>query len=216
MSESRYPLKWPGNWPRTPARARKRAEFRMSTASSKVVDGVAVKTHSEVHVTLTAAVDRLEQQFRLLEVTRPVLTTNVELRLDGRPRSGQRDPDDPGASVYFKLNGADRCLACDKWDRVADNIAALAAHIDALRRIDRYGVGGIDQAFRGYTALQPATTEWWLVLGVPKDATVAQIEAAFLTGAKTHHPDRGGSHHAMARLTEARALALALHDEVLV
>jgi hypothetical protein len=57
--------------------------------------------------------------------------------------------------VYFKLHGKDRVLACDKWDRVADNIAAIAAHIDAIRRQDRYGVGTIDQAFAGYSALPP-------------------------------------------------------------
>jgi hypothetical protein len=33
---------------------------------------------------------------------------------------------------------------------VADNIAAIAAHIDAIRRQDRYGVGTLDQAFAGY------------------------------------------------------------------
>ena len=62
-------------------------------------------------------------------------------------------PDDPGVAVYFQLHDKERVLACDKWDTVADNIAAIAAHIDGIRRQDRYGVGTIDQAFAGYSAL---------------------------------------------------------------
>jgi hypothetical protein len=62
----------------------------------------------------------------------PVLSTNVSLRLDGRPRSDE-NPADPGAAVYFQLSGKATVLACDRYVDVADNIAAIAAHIDALR-----------------------------------------------------------------------------------
>jgi len=162
---------------------------------------------AQVSLSVAAAVERLEYQLGEIGATNPVLSTNVEPTLTGRPRGNAADPQDVGAAVYFKLNGADRVLACDKWTRVADNIAALAAHIDAIRRIDRYGVGSLDQAFRGYTALQPATCEWWLVLGVPRDAPMEKIEAAFTKLAKEHHPDRGGDVNQMSRLTEARRLA---------
>lgn len=114
-----------------------------------------------------------------------------------------------GVAVYFSLKGQMRCLACDAWDRVADNICAVAQHIDALRRIDRYGVGTMEQAFAGYgPRLQAAPSEWNIVLGVALTATIEQINEAFTRLSKTAHPDAGGSHDAMARLTEARAMAL--------
>ena len=91
-------------------------------------------------------------------------------------------PDDPGVAVYFQLHDKERVLACDKWDTVADNIAAIAAHIDGIRRQDRYGVGTIDQAFAGYSALPPPggtsrpTRPWHEVLGVNRFATPEEAE----------------------------------------
>jgi hypothetical protein len=98
----------------------------------------------------------------------PVISTNLKLRLDGLPRSDQATPADPGVAVYFELDGKTIVLACDKWNRVADNIYAIAKHVDALRGQDRWGVGTVEQAFRGYTALPSGdgTDPWWHVLGV--------------------------------------------------
>src|SRR5690606_23128990 len=119
-----------------------------------------------------------------------IVSSDLRLRMDGMPYANQSQPDDPGVAVYFKLNGRDRCLACDKWTRIADNIAAVAGHIEALRTIDRYGVGTLDQAFAGYTMLTSAPDDWWLVLGVPKHATLEQIEAAWRDRVATAHPDQ--------------------------
>lgn len=205
----RFPLQWPGNWPRTAPHERRPATFRRTQEgpAAMLAPGQTKPKKAQVILSVAAAVERLEYQLSQIGAVQVVLSTNVEPTLTGRPRGNAADPADVGAAVYFKLNGADRVLACDKWTRIADNIAALAAHIDAIRRIDRYGVGSLDQAFRGYTALQPATCEWWLVLGVPRNAPLEKIEAAFTELAKKHHPDRGGDANQMARLTEARRLA---------
>ncbi len=77
-------------------------------------------------------------------------------------------------------------------------------HIRALRAIERYGIGTLAQAFRGYVALAPTEYDWRLVLGVKETATLADVEAAFLVLAKQHHPDAGGRHDDMTRLTAAR------------
>ena len=140
---SRYPLEWPIGWQRTPGHRRLRANF----STKKTIDG---------RVTCREATVRLEAELDRLGATTPVLSTHVTLRLDGSPRSDE-EPRDPGAAVYFRFKGKAQVLACDKWNRVADNIAAMAAHIDALRRVDRYGVGTIEQALAGYKAL-PADT----------------------------------------------------------
>jgi DnaJ-domain-containing protein 1 len=129
------------------------------------------------------------------------------VRLDGLPRSGHREPDDPGAAVYFSLHGKPRCLACDRWNTVAENLAAIAAHVSAIRAVDRYGVGTLDQAFAGYAQLPASTEEWWTILGVAPDASRTEIDEAFRALAKKVHPDAGGSNEAMARLNEARRAA---------
>lgn len=124
------------------------------------------------------------------------------------PLSAQTEPKDPGTAVYVAFQGKPLVFACDKWDRVADNLVAIAQHIDALRRIDRYGVGKLEQAFVGYAALPPSAEDWRIVLGVGEYATVDQVNAAFLEKAKSAHPDVGGTHDEMAKLTAARDLAM--------
>jgi DnaJ-domain-containing protein 1 len=116
------------------------------------------------------------------------------------PYSGKKQPDDPGVAVYFRLGKKDRVLACDRWDKVIDNLWAISKHIDSMRGQMRWGVGSIDQAFAGYQALPPANAkEWWQVLGVHPNATLEDVKVAYRSLAKLAHPDRGGS---QARMTE--------------
>lgn len=201
MSDQRYPLSWPSGWART--KYRQPATFR--TSREVTVEGSTVRESKRLSV--TDAIRRLSQQMTLLGATNEVLSTNIPTRLDGLPRAGQPEPSDPGAAVYFKLNGKPRALACDKWDRVADNIAAIAQHVDAIRRIDRYGVGTIEQAFAGYTALPPSADDWRAVFGLNGGATLDAVEAKYRELARTCHPDVGGDPLQMARLNTARDAA---------
>lgn len=131
------------------------------------------------------------------------LSTNFELRADGRPRRDRGIPADPGVAFFFELDSKPHLLACDRWGTVADNIAAIAAHIEALRGQERWGVATLHEAFAGHVAL-PAPEQWWQILGVGMQATAAEITQAYRAKAQTAHPDKGGSEAAMARLNAAR------------
>lgn len=188
----RYPLAWPMHWKRTPPKLRRRAPFKSYKRE----------------VSVAIAIDRLSRELDRMPGARDViLSTNVPLGLRGMPLSLSREPEDTGVAVYLTLERKPLVFACDKWDRVADNIAAISAHLDSLRRIERYGVGRLDQAFVGYAALPPSAEDWRIVLGVGEYATRDQVDAAFIEKAKERHPDRGGSHDEMAKLTAARDLA---------
>jgi len=207
----RFPLAWPMNWKRTPPAERKRARCeRTVTDRSYAAPGqTPTVSKRQVPLTIATALDRLEGELRRLGAAEPIiLSTNVPLSMRGLPLSTEREPSDPGVAVYLTLQRKELVFACDRWDRVADNIAAVAQHIDALRRIERYGVGRLEQAFAGYAALPPAADDWRQVLGVGEYATIEQVNAAFLELAKQLHPDVGGTHEAMARLTAARDLAV--------
>lgn len=104
-------------------------------------------------------------------------------------------PADPSIAVYFTLKGKPHVLACGKWDRAQDNIWAIAKHIEALRGQNRWGVGSIEQAFRGYTALPETSSgaSWWSSLGIPINATPDQVRDAFRAKAKIYHPDSGSA-----------------------
>lgn len=133
-----------------------------------------------------------------------VISTNVELRRDGLPMSGRRDPEDPGVAVYWIRGGQARCMAVDRYDTVADNLAAIAATLDAMRAIDRHGSAEIlDRAFSGFVAL-PAPEQPFQVLGVSATASDDEIERAYRRLAAQHHPDRGGDAETMARINAAR------------
>jgi hypothetical protein len=127
-------------------------------------------------ITVYDAITRLDAELERLRAEDSILSTNLRTGLRGDPLSSQGEPKDPGVAVYFKLNGHDRVLACDLYTGVAGNIAAIASHIDALRRIERYGVGTIEQAFAGYDALPPPGPEnrpiWRAILGFKPDTTV--------------------------------------------
>ena len=201
---ARFPLSWPTGWKRTLPVQRQRARFR-SVSSPR--DGQPYRQARELSVAEATA--RLQGELDRLGASDAILSTNIRLRLDGKPRSDQPEPADVGVAVYFRLGGKPRTLACDRWDRVADNVAAVAAHIDCIRAVERYGVGTLEQAFAGYAALPagPSAEEWWIVLQLAPDATLAQAEEAFRKLARTRHPDAGGSHDAMASLSGARERA---------
>lgn len=198
-----HPLSWPHGWPRTTSYERRRASFGKTQTSGS-------GWKSKAQLSIADGLRRLMEELDRLGVEdgSVVVSTNLKLRVDGLPRSDQGEPSDNGVAVYFRLLGKDQVLACDKWDRAADNIAAIAAHIDAIRRQERYGVGTMAQAFAGYAALphMPAEAQkrsWFVVLGVAPDAPLSECEAAYKRAAKDAHPDFGGSSEKMAVLNDA-------------
>ncbi len=203
-----FPLAWPQGWPRTVAADRRAPKFHTRTREA------GRNWPTSRAVTVAEARGRLQAELDLLRATLPVLSSNMELRLDGQPRSGQRDPDDPGVAVYFQLRGKPRVLACDRWLTVAGNIAAIAAHIDAMRGMDRWGVGSVDRLFEGFTALPaaaPGQRHWRQVLGISSTLSIdaAGLESLRRALARQHHPDvPGGSAERMAEINAAVDQAL--------
>lgn len=203
MTATPFPLAWPHGRPRRQPAERRRAAFgsvRQRGGSSWV---------SKERLSVAEALSRLQHEIDALRASYPVVSSNVELRLDGMPRSGQREPDDPGVAVYFQLAGKPHCLPCDTYDRVADNIAAVAKHIEATRAIERYGVADVAEMFRGFRQLPPPSPrDWREVLCLPPGPHVLQdVEIMYRRLAARRHPDNGGSHDAMAELNAAIAQA---------
>lgn len=208
-----YPLTWPAGWRRLEAHRRTRAAF--SKKEPVYRDGQRIFDRSTV-LTTADSIARVQRELALMGAAREtiVISTNVPTRIDGLPYSKARMPDDPGAAVYWRKGKETRCMAIDRYDRVQDNLAAIAATLEAMRAIERHGGATIlDRAFQGFTAL-PSPVQPWQVLGLSTSSPSRdQVEEAYRRLAMKHHPDRNqGNEDAasqeMARINGARDLLL--------
>lgn len=204
MSETiqRFPLQWPAGWRRTERADRTRAAF--GRAGQGWVDG---QYHHKQPLTITQGIDRVLDQLHAMHISQDdiVISTHLRVRLDGLPIGKQAQPEDPGVAVYWRHGAGTRCMAIDRYDRVEDNLAAIAATLCAMRAIERHGGASIlDRAFTGFVAL-PAPRAWWQVLELKgPNTTRTEIEIAHRRLISKHHPDKGGDAETAADINTAR------------
>lgn len=215
MTPTRYPLQWPVGWKRQPASLRIAGHF----GTAKQAAGSSWR--SKDNITMAQACDRLLSELQRMGVPghRVVISTNVRTRLDGLPYSNEKAPADPGAAVYWHDDLAaggpqDRCMAIDRYTKVEQNVAALAATIEAMRSIERHGGAAIlNRAFTGFQALPAPIVAgmkrpWWEVLECQRTVSRETVEHSYRRMASKLHPDRGGTDAQMAALNVAREEAL--------
>ncbi len=204
-----YPLSWPYGVPRTLPAWRKRARFgkRRASGSARYVP--------LDQLTIGDGLHRLRVELeRYAALEDAVISTNLRMRrTDGHPLKNQPQPDDPGVAVYLPIDGAARCIPCDRWDRVADNLAAVAYALEALRGLDRWVNDATCRAvFEGLALPPPGKTvrrHWRDVLELGNgDVSAEQIRQHYRIIIRDAHPDRGGSAEAAAEVNRARDEAL--------
>jgi len=168
------------------------------------------KTHwreyASFKTSMSGARDGLMHEIELMGGRHIVLSSNVELRLDGLPYAKYREPEDPGAAVYFEYKKKPMVFACDRWIGVKNNIQALRKTVNAIRGIERWGASDMmERAFTGFQALPDQSNgAWWAVLGVSQVATHAEVQAAYKQKRRDAHPDKpGGSHDQFVAVQEA-------------
>ena len=168
---SAYPLHWTPSWPCTSRPQRS-----------------AFGKHS-----YHKATQYLLKQLELLGAKQVVVSTNLQLRLDGLPYSTQPVPADCGVAVYFHLENTPQCFPCDKWDKTEHNLYAIAKTIEALRGIQRWGSREMVAAsFRGFNALpetieetQSESIQWFADC-----TTISDAKRLFRSLANQFHPDK--------------------------
>lgn len=173
-----YPLHWPPAWTRTKHPDYARFQTPFATARNELM-----------------------RELDLLGARDIIISSNVELRRDGLPYAGKRHPEDPAIAVYFKLNGENQCVPCDKWNRAEDNLQAIRLTIAALRGLERWGAKEmVNAAFRGFKALPESiivgagtARAWYEVLEVSQDASPDVIDAVYRRLLHKVHPDKGGN-----------------------
>jgi len=171
-----YPLHWPIEQPRTPRSRRESGAFKGTQEQARKL------ICDEIERVCWGVSGRWEP-----DPLNIVISTNLELRLDGFPCSNRRVPEDPGVAVYFKRDEKWMCFACDKYDQVWKNMKAIAKTLEAIRGIERWGSKEtMDRAFRGFHALPDGSEnanpvmEWFDVLDVdPISATRDEAKRSY-------------------------------------
>lgn len=138
-----------------------------------------------------------------------------KFRLDGKPRAAATATH-PGIILSFEIPGVGKVsYPCDTFTTWEDNLRAVTLALEALRKVDRYGVTKRGQQYRGFLALEataaPAGFEntsdakMFLarVAGVPyHDVTPAQL---IRRAQRRSHPDHGGDAAVFQRVSLAEA-----------
>jgi hypothetical protein len=158
-------------------------------------------------MSMANARDHLMNQLVLMGARYIVLSSNVALRRDGLPYANQPEPSDPGVSVYFQWRGKQMTFACDRWDRVRDNVRAIGKTVEALRGVERWGASDMmERAFSAFEALPPpggpVAASCWDILGITPGSR-ADADVAYRRRAKTAHPDQGGTREEWDALRQA-------------
>lgn len=198
----KYPLTWPSNKVRTPISKMIRALFGKKSDSGNYSSKKDLTVHQATERLMKEidAFTKVGKDWRI-DPEKVIISTNLPPNRKGMPQTGMAQPSDPGVAVYLQLDGKDYCFPCDKWDRVADNIAAIAAHLNAMRGIEWWGVGDSHDVYTGFKALPPGTNElhgkvvrpWRAVFGLDTDVTsYGTALGAYRFLIKKYHTD--GSH----------------------
>ena len=183
-------IQWPAGRRRTPANQRKNGNFKKAGSSIRYDD----------------AVRRVSDELERIRASAPRISTGYATRLDGRPTLNQGRPSDPGAVVYCTMKEKPYAFACDAYTTTEQNIAAIAAHIEATRAIERYGVATAEEMFTSFLAIGSGERHWRDVFALLPGEEIDRdkLDLIFRRLARERHPDQpGGNHSAMSELNAA-------------
>lgn len=182
---------------------------------------------SKFKITPTRMYELLDLELRKLSA-RDVLFQTFHnagaIRSDGQPRSNSY-PSQPGFILTFKnKSGEILSFPCDTYRTMEENLYAVALSLEALRRVDRYGVTRNQEQYRGWKQLPsgagPVGETYDTSLAFFADVTDEKldeitglcagseaasglaIEMLYRRAAKKLHPDMGGSQADFQRLQE--------------
>lgn len=179
-------------WPRELTRHRRRAPFRAGYGDTNQL---------------------LARELAHLKAKSVVLLMAVregDVRLDGRPRADAR-PEHPGVIVVAETPRGQLQFPCDAFDNWVANLLAVALSLEALRKVDRYGVTSHGEQYTGWKALpnpnHQMTSEEALKL-VRRISGRIDPQEAIRTAEKLTHPDAGGNPDDFKRVQEARRVLL--------
>lgn len=170
------------------------------------------RQYSPFRAALSETLTVLERELRMLGAKDARLQIAIPVnrfRIDGRPYADAR-PEHPGIILTCESKHGPLSYPCDTYATWQDNLRAIALALEALRKVDRYGVTKRGEQYRGFLAIEatampstPFTHEPESVTGwLERLLTTAEVVHSsqlplplrtLLRRAQAHtHPDHGG------------------------
>lgn len=157
----------------------------------------------------------LDLELRMLEADNLVFQIAVkesDIRLDGKLRPGVKAAH-PGVIISFDSKHGPMSYPCDTFNEVYDNIRAIVVALNALRMVQRYGVGENGEQYRGWKALADHRMSRDAALAfLSQHGDTVQLEGdgkleAYRRALGRLHPDRnGGDETLFKKLQEAKSV----------
>jgi hypothetical protein len=145
--------------------------------------------------------DLLERELDKLgasDVVVELALTDAEIRLDGWPRAGAR-PTHPGVVVSFASRHGDLRYGTDAFPDWQANVRAIALGLEALRKVDRYGIGRRGEQYQGWAQLSAGDSDL-----VSRGRDLIAEHGGETAALKATHPDRGGDPDDLRAVQAAR------------
>lgn len=184
--------------------------------------------------TYSATLEVLDRELRHLGAESAVLMLAVreeDIRLDGELRANARSEEHPGVVLAFESKFGPLKYATDVFTHWQANLRAIALGLEALRRLDRYGISGRGEQYTGWKQLgsgiamsagfatRAQAAEWIGDLAAAHELVYRLdeldegmgpgpfLEDAYRSLAKLVHPDaEGGDEETFKRLNAAHDL----------
>jgi hypothetical protein len=163
---------WPGAL--TPASQRKIAPFRVKSGG-----------YSRTRTPLSATTELLDRELRALRARHAEMLIAMrpeDFRNDGFPRA-QAVASHPGVILSFDSSVGHLSYPTDTFTTWQDNLRAVALALEALRKVDRYGVTKRGEQYRGFLALEATPAQ--------KSFPTAQDAAGHIRALSGERPELG-------------------------
>jgi len=185
---------------------------------------------SPFSATWGATTDLLGRELRYLGAKNIICQIAIDerqIRQDGYPYANAK-ASHPGVILAFDSTYGPLKYACDRFWHWQDNVRAIALGLEALRKVERYGITKRGEQYTGWKALAASTrpvmtTEqasrfvahhayagrgeshpYAAADRILKDP--AELKSRYREAAHTLHPDRGGDTEQFQTLQEAKRI----------
>jgi len=162
------------------------------------------RVYARFDSTHAATMELLEREIAMLDGRDVVIGggwREKDIRLDGQPRSNAPNPSEhPGVEVSFSVAKRGRLVfRTDRFDRWQDNLRAIALAMEALRKVERYGVADSGQQWAGFAQLAAGDTE-----SSERGRLLVEQHSSVVAALRATHPDHGGNARDFADVTAYR------------